>query len=177
MKINGKELKDIIKDGVLEIKDSLKSLKVRNETTVKQTNIQANNVVGGDMVGGTISSFEQNINGVHSKGVQIINSVQRVWIDGVEVESELAQGIREINVSGSVKIIDTQGDVNVGGDVTGEISTQGRVEVTGRVDGDINTQGRVTCGDVSGDVNTMGNVECGRVGGDVDTMGKVVIGK
>ncbi len=182
MKIGGKELKDIIKDGVLDIKDNLKSLKVRGNSTVRQTVRQTNNVVGGDMVGGdmvggTISSFEQNISGKNAKGVQITNSVQRVWINGFEVDSELAQGIREINVTGNVKTIDTQGAVNVGGDVTGGINTQGRVEVAGRVDGHVDTQGRVTCGDVTGNVNTMGKVECGKVGGNVDTMGKVIIGK
>jgi len=174
MKINGKDLKDIIKDGVMNIKDSVDSIKVRKSSST--TVIQSNNVVKGDVVGGNISfgnigggKFVQNINGKHAKGVQ------RIWVDGEEIESSIANSITSINVTGDVKTVDTQGEVSVGGDVTGKIDTQGRVEVSGNVKGNINTQGRVECKDVSGSINTMGKVECGAVGGNVDTMGKVII--
>jgi len=148
MKIGGKELKDIIKDGVLEIKDGLESLKVRTK--------------------GSLSKITQS-----SGSIVKSTFTQRVWIDGEEVDSDIAMGITSINITGNVKTVDTQGTVNVSGDVTGKISTQGRVEIQGKVDGNIDTQGRVSCGDISGNVNTMGRVDCGNVGGSIETMGKV----
>lgn len=173
------DLKKIIKDiknGVMDIKEDLGSIKVRKKSSfvsITQSNIKAGgDVAAGDLVGGSIrSSFTQNINGKHASGTQ------RIWINGKEIDSSIAQSITEINITGNVKTVDTQGVVNVGGDVTGKIDTQGAVEVQGSVDGDINTQGSVTCGDVTGNVDTQGRVDCGRVGGDVDTMGRVTINR
>jgi len=178
MKINGKELKDIIKDGVLSITDSVKSLKVRNKSSYTKVT-QSNNKTGGDVVGGNIISINDNIKTRGAKFGNIDGSKssfsQRIWIDGEEIESSIAMGITSINVTGDVETVDTQGEVIVGGDVTGKIETQGKVEVAGNVNGDINTQGKVECKDVKGSINTMDKVECGKVGGNVETMGKVII--
>ena len=167
MKINGKEIKDIIKDGVMNIVGDIKSIKVSNVMDAD-----------GDVTGGT--KFVQTVNGVNAKGSQFgcINScssfTQRIVVNGEEIDSEFSQGVREINITGNVGTVDTQGRVVVGGDA-GKVRTQGSVEVEGSVNGDVNTQGKVSCGDVKGSVKTMGQVECGTVGGDVNTMGKVVI--
>lgn len=156
-----------IKDGVLDITDNIDSIKVRKNSSsisIRQSNI----VAGGDVSG---SSFVQNISGKSAKGIQ------RIWINGKEIDAEIANEITTINVTGNVNTIDSQGVVEVGGDVTGGINTQGRVEVHGDVNGNIDTQGRVSCGDVAGDIDTQGRVECGNVGGDIDCMGKVIINK
>lgn len=173
------DLKKIIKDiknGVMDIKEDLESIKVRKKSssiTITQSNIRAGgDVAAGDLVGGSVrSSFTQNVNGKHASGTQ------RIWINGQEIDSSIAQEITEINITGNVKTVDTQGVVNVGGDVTGGIDTQGAVDVKGSVEGNINTQGRVACGDITGDIDTQGRVECGRVGGNIDTMGRVTINK
>ena len=182
MKINGKELKDIIKDGVMDIVGDVKSLKVkRNSNNVV---IQKGNVVKGNMSGN--STFVQNINGgVNAKGVQFgcINSMsmsggkEGIWINGEKIDSDIADTIVTINVAGNVGSIDSMGAVNVGGDVNGKVDTQGSVEIQGNVDGNVDTQGRVSCGDVSGDVDAQGRIECGNVGGDVDAMGSVSMRK
>lgn len=164
-----------IKDGVLNITDNIDSIKVRKNSSrsIRQSNI----VAGGDVVAGNIThngkgnSFVQNVSGKSAKGNQ------RIWINGKEVDAEIANEITTINVTGNVNTIDSQGVVEVGGDVTGGINTQGRVEVHGDVDGNIDTQGRVSCGDVTGDIDTQGRVECGNVGGDIDCMGGVIINK
>jgi len=161
MKINGKELKDIIKDGVLDITGDLKSLVVKKKSS--SVVIQNGNIVSGDIVGG--STFVQNVNGkVNAKGVQFGcigpgSSQQRIIIDGVEVDAEIAQGIQVINVAGNVGKLDSAGSVNVGGDVNGTLDSNGSVEVKGDVKGNIDSNGRVTCGDVTGDIDSNGRVE------------------
>ncbi len=177
MKINGKELKEIIKDGIMDIKGDIKSLVVKKKGS--SVVIQSGNVVGGDLVGG---SFVQNINGVKAKGAQFgcIGSgvsQQRIIINGEEVDAEIAQGIQVINVAGNVGKLDSACSVNVEGDVNGKVDSNGRVDIKGSVKGNIESNGRVTCGDVTGDIDSNGRVECGNVGGDVDAMGKVSMRK
>jgi len=168
MKINGKDLKDIIKDGVMNIVGDINSIKVKNKGS--STFIQNGNVVGGDMVGG---NFTQIVNG----RVVSSSSQQRVFIDGEEIPSDIAQGIREINITGNVGSVDSNGNVHVGGDCNGAIDSNGNVEIRGSVKGNIDSNGRVTCGDVTGDIDSNGRVECGNVGGDVEAMGSVSIKK
>ncbi len=179
MKINGKELKDIIKDGVMDITGDLKSLVVKKKSS--SIVIQNGNVVAGDIVGG--STFVQNINGgVNAKGAQFGcigsgSSQQRIFIDGKEVDADIAQGIQVINVAGNVGKLDSAGCVNVEGDVYGKVESNGSVEVKGSVKGNIDSNGRVQCGDVTGSIDSNGRVECGNVGGDVDAMGSVSMRK
>jgi hypothetical protein len=178
MKINGKELKDIIKDGVMDITGDLKSLVVKKKSS--SVVIQNGNVVSGNMSGGT---FVQNINGgVNAKGVQFGcigpgSSQQRIFIDGKEVDADIAQGIQVINVSGNVGKLDSAGAVNVGGDVNGKVDSNGSVDIKGNVKGNIDSNGRVQCGDVTGNIDSNGRVECGTVGGDIDAMGSVSMRK
>jgi cytoskeletal protein CcmA (bactofilin family) len=179
MKINGKELKDIIKDGVMNITGDLKSLVVKKKSS--SIVIQNGNVVSGDICGG--NKFVQNINGgVNAKGVQFGcigpgSSQQRIIINGEEVDTDIAQGIQVINVAGNVGKLDSACSVTVEGDVNGKVDSNGRVDIKGSVKGNIESNGRVTCGDVTGDIDSNGRVECGNVGGDVDAMGKVSMRK
>lgn len=50
-------------------------------------------------------------------------------------------------------------NIEVDGDVHGNITTNGSVEVSGNVEGNIDTNGNVNCyGDINGDIDTNGNV-------------------
>lgn len=116
---------------------------------------------------------------------------QTITINGEYVFKTNSDECISIVVEGNVDTIDTQGSVEVKGDVSGDISTQGSVEC-GNVGGDIQTQGSVRCQDVGRGVHTQGRVECnnilsggietmggvdvqGSVSGDIDTMGSVTV--
>ena len=69
-------------------------------------------------------------------------------------------------------------NIQVDGNVSGNIKTNGNVTVSNNVGGDIDTNGHVEVlkGDVKGSIDTNGHVEVGgNVYGDIDTNGKVII--
>ncbi len=129
-------------------------------------------------------SSSVRINGLNIvAGRNIVIKDGRVLVDGKEVTVEDQKKITIevtgnvdsisvdscdwVTVSGSVRDVKSeQGNINIGGDVTGTVKTeQGSIAVGGAVGGDVETeQGDViVTGSVSGKVTTeMGNITHGR---------------
>ena len=90
-------------------------------------------------------------------GSNVCISKNKVYVDGKIVLDEVALG--------PVKLI-VEGDLF-------EIESEGSVEVTGNVKGDIKASGSVHCGDISGNLTAMGSVHCGNVEGSASAMGSM----
>lgn len=110
--------------------------------------------------------------------MSLLNKMAKLLVDGVQyiLEGHEIYIGKDIRVNGRVVVKDTEIIKNpvkliTDGDVL-NIETVGDVEVQGNVQGDVTTaSGDVTCGDVNGDVETMsGDVEAKKVGGDISTM-------
>lgn len=113
-----------------------------------------------------------------TKYMSLLNKMAKLLVDGVQyiLEGHEIYIGKDIRVNGRVVVKDTEIIKNpvkliTDGDVL-NIETVGDVEVQGNVQGDVTTaSGDVTCGDVNGDVETMsGDVEAKKVGGDISTM-------
>jgi hypothetical protein len=113
------------------------------------------------------------INGKTFKGnsVSINNNV--VVIDGVVIGTG-DEKIINISVEGDLRelSVDHCATLKVSGNVNKLRTTSGDVEITGDVMGDIQTtSGDVECGNVkAGIITTSGDVECGDVGGRIQTV-------
>lgn len=99
------------------------------------------------------------INGKTYRGnsVTIING--KVIVDGVVQGSEDLSKEQVIN-------IDATG-------FRGHLSVDGNVNVNGNIDGQIKAQGSVSCNNVYGDVNAGGSVNCDDIKGDVVAGGSI----
>ena len=97
-----------------------------------------------------------NINGQTVTGSQIqIGGNGNVMIDGNKIQMS-ENIVLKISIEGSCNGIDVSaGDVEVKGNVTGNVSTDA---------------GDISCGDVQGSVKSgCGDITCGNIGGDAKT--------
>jgi len=93
-------------------------------------------------------------------------------------EGDKLSGIVKIVVEGQVGKLDVEhGNVEVHGDVAGNVECGGSCQVTGSIGRDLDAGGSVQCGDVMGNVSAVMSVNCLNVGGDVDASGNVCCGK
>lgn len=90
-------------------------------------------------------------------GNNIRISKNKIYVDGKLVVDEVA--------TEPVKLI-VEGDLF-------KVESEGSVEVTGDVKGDIKANGSVCCNNVSGNLTAMGSVHCGNVGGNATAMGSM----
>jgi len=96
--------------------------------------------------------------------ISIVNG--KVIVDGKALEVDTSE-YRTVNVS-------------IEGDVGSLQIDCGDIDITGNVTGDVSTgQGDISCGNVGRNVKTaMGSITCGSVGGDATTaMGRVSVRK
>lgn len=115
------------------------------------------------------------INGRTYRGTNIQVSNGVVYIDGKRADESGKQdtGIRLI-VEGDVDNITVdRGDVEVRGNVTGDVKAGGSISC-GDVGGSVDAGGSISCGRVSGSVDAGGSVQCGNVGGNVDAGGSIM---
>jgi len=105
----------------------------------------------------------------------------RITINGITVECpagniSIANGtisvdgkaMQDIPASDPTRVVIT-GSVN-------SLSTTGNVEVRGNVLGNIDAGGSVQCDNVGGDIDAGGSVQCDDVDGDIDAGGSVISG-
>lgn len=116
-----------------------------------------------------------NINGKTYVGnnIQITNG--KVVIDGKVMNDDLSQDKKiEINVVGEFKgnLIVTEGNVNVKGDIGGNVNAVGSVTCDD-VGGNVDAGGSVTCDDVGQSVSAGGSVSCDDVSGSIMAGGSV----
>lgn len=89
---------------------------------------------------------------------------------GADMSGDIGEITGEVNIGGDVSgdvNIKVTGDLNIDGDFSGDVNcSDGDVNISGDVDGDINAGGSITIdGDVDGDVDAGSSIS---VGGDVD---------
>ena len=108
------------------------------------------------------SSNRITINGItiecSSGNIDISNG--KVTVDG--------KAMQDIKASDPTRVVIT-GSVN-------SLSTTGNVEVRGNVLGNIDAGGSVQCDNVGGDIDAGGSVQCDDVDGDIDAGGSVISG-
>lgn len=114
------------------------------------------------------------INGkkMNISGNNICISNDRVYVDGKLISDEEAKEPVKLIVEGDLLTIKTEGDVEVNGNVQGDLKAGGSVN-SGDVGGSLKAGGSVHSGDVNGSVKADGSVHCGDVGGDIEADGSV----
>lgn len=96
-------------------------------------------------------------------GITIRNNSVIVNGKKINVKEYTDEYVVNIEVNGDVHgNIITNGDISIKGNCK-NVDTNGSVEVGGNVEGDIDTNGNVNCyGDIKGDIDTNGNVSLRR---------------
>lgn len=107
--------------------------------------------------GKTISVIGNNnkINGITIKNNNLIingtainlKDYEQDYVVNIEVTGDIYGDIKtngDVTISGSCKNIDTNGSVEVGGNIEGDIDTNGNVNCYGDIKGDIDTNGNVS---------------------------------
>lgn len=97
------------------------------------------------------------INGATYSGNNIVVKNDKVIIDGVEVSKGHTTSPLNIKVEGKIESLKADGNVEVRGEVGGDVLAGGNVECH-NVGGDIQAGGNVRGLSVSGDVMAGGNV-------------------
>ena len=95
----------------------------------------------------------------------------KVYVDG-KLITESKEPVKLI-IEGDPVNITTEGDVEVHGNVSGQIHAGCGINC-GNVGGNVKAGNSVHCEDVTGNVDAGNSVHCGNVGGDVDAGGNVV---
>ena len=116
-----------------------------------------------------VINFLTNLGVLREEGTSLIARHNQVYVDGVNITDNLLRGQREVHihkieVTGNLVELEVgSGDVNVRGNVTGNIKTG---------------SGDVLCCDVGGNVTTgSGDVDANAVAGSVKTgSGNIEIG-
>lgn len=103
------------------------------------------------------------------KSVSIVNG--KVYINGSSVEVDGKEINIQVNGNIDYLSVDACSKITVN-DVNSLQTSSGDIEVRGNVNGDINTtSGDVECGNVKGYIKTTsGDVSCGTVGGNISTI-------
>ena len=102
--------------------------------------------------------------------VSIINN--RVYVDGVEISDGETKSPVKLIIEGDAMKVSTEGEVEVHGNVLGELEAGGNV-TCGDTGATVKAGGNVTCGNVTGDVKASGNVTCGNIKGSAKASGNV----
>jgi hypothetical protein len=103
----------------------------------------------------------------------------RITINGVTITSDgncVSINNGKIIVDGREIYVGDTHHVKIIGDV-GELNVSGNVEVHGNVEGDIDAGGHVTCGDVKGNIDAGGSVSAKNANQNIDAGGSVHIGR
>jgi len=101
--------------------------------------------------------------------VKVIVNGTVIIPDGKEINIEVNGDIKEL-------IVDVCDKCTINGNVVNATTSTGELNINGDVTGDVKTDvGGVKCGNVGGNIKTdIGNVKCGNVGGKVKTeMGNI----
>lgn len=103
-----------------------------------------------------------------------------VVVQNLEVTMETANSVYScgnVEIKGDCVRVNAEGDVSVGGSVTGEISCSGSVDVGENVQGDIRADYDINIeGNVTGDLSAESSITIeGNVTGDIDTQYDVEI--
>lgn len=114
-----------------------------------------------------------SINGKTFSGnnVTIING--KVTIDGVDAGVDSNK--EKITIQGNVASLQCDHDVEVKGNVTGDVAAGGSVSCND-VGADVTASGSVNCDNVQGNVDAGGSVNCDDVGGSVKAGGSICRG-
>lgn len=100
-------------------------------------------------------------------------SNDQVFVDGKKVDFD-DQDIKRIVIEGNVGHLEVKGgDVEVKGNVEGDINADGSVNCY-NISKNVNCGGSVNCDEVRGDVKCGGSVNCDDVGGNVSCGGNVI---
>lgn len=100
-----------------------------------------------------------------------------IIINGMKIEYD---GNGSISVIGNCLRIGTK-EINIGEKVIniegncGTITCKGNVNVTGNVNGNVDCAGSCTCGDVGGDIDAGGSVRANNAKANIDAGGSVHI--
>jgi len=105
------------------------------------------------------------------RNISIING--KVIIDGKD-NTPGNDKVISITITGDVEslVVDYCEKITIDGNVTSVKTTSGDVEITGDIGGDVSTvSGDVESNDISGSVKTTsGDVKCGNINGNVSTL-------
>lgn len=117
-----------------------------------------------------MSSFK--INGLNITGNNVTVKNGNIIIDGKDVTPDAK--LINIEVSGDVGelIVDTCEKINITGNAQKIKTASGDVEIGGDVNGDVESMsGDINCENVEGDVHTSsGDIDCGDISGSVSSM-------
>lgn len=127
-------------------------------------------LVKGEPVNGCIV-----INGTSYSGSNISISGGRVFIDDLEISSNLNTGGANsfvLKIEGDVNIVNVDNGSVTCGNVTKTVRAGSSVKC-GSVGGSVNAGSSVQCGDVDGNVSAGSSVQCKTVGGNVSAGSSV----
>jgi cytoskeletal protein CcmA (bactofilin family) len=113
------------------------------------------------------------VTGAGNQKITVINN--KVMIDGVAVSDEVYSEDLHIKVEGSLYSLECGGNVEISGDVGGNVNAHGDIACR-NVGGDVSARGNIACEDIKGNVESKGNVDCGNIAGSVTARGNVVHG-
>lgn len=116
------------------------------------------------------------VNGKKYSGnnVSIIND--KVYIDGkLMTDDESSKSTKiEITIEAGTTInkIEVDGDLEVKGSISGDVSAQGSVKCND-IGGNDSSGGSITCDDIGGNANAGGSVKCDDISGNVNAGGSI----
>lgn len=137
-------------------------------------------VINGDMTGGDVVGRFNNVGTINISGrvfqgndVQIFND--RIFVDGIDVteqDGKPATGIVKIEVTGDVKIVKCDRNLEIKGNVNGDAKAGGSLNC-GDIKGNAESSGSLRADNIGGNARSGGSMNCGKVAGSVTAGGSV----
>jgi hypothetical protein len=118
---------------------------------------------------------ECTFNGKTYKGnnISIINN--KVYIDDKLIEDEDSTSLDKINITfteGSFDKIEVDGDVDIKGNVIGNVSANGSINCND-ISGNASSGGSMNCDDISGNASSGGSMSCDDISGNANAGGSI----
>jgi len=109
----------------------------------------------------------------HGNNISVVNN--KVYIDGKAIEEGDQTNSDKVNITfteGTFERIEVVGDVEIKGDVKGDVSANGSINCND-ITGNANSGGSMNCDDIGGNANSGGSINCDDIKGNASAGGSI----
>lgn len=111
----------------------------------------------------------------NGSSINIING--KVIVDGKDITSDLGDitnNTISVVFTGDLCSLTSDGDVEVNGNVIGEVKVNNNLTILGNIDGNAKADNNLKCNDISGDAKAGNNIQCVNINGNAKAGNNII---